>query len=75
MASGPGAYLVPSCACASLGFGIFLPCQGPLPAWPGHTQRHGSSMWLRRAGPNDSPPAPGMCQEQPGQQQRMRMRR
>ncbi|XP_068884435.1 acylamino-acid-releasing enzyme isoform X2 [Aphelocoma coerulescens] len=49
--------------------------RGPLPAWPGHTQRHGSSMWLRRASPNDSPPAPGMCQEQPGQQQRMRMRR
>lgn len=75
MASSPGGYLVPRCAHARLGFGILLPCQGPLPAWPGHTRRHGSSMWLRRAGPNDSPCVPGMCQAQPGRQQRMRMRR
>lgn len=39
MASSPGGYLVPRCAHARLGFGILLPCQGPLPAWPGHTRR------------------------------------
>ncbi|KAM7095814.1 LOW QUALITY PROTEIN: acylamino-acid-releasing enzyme [Ciconia maguari] len=74
-AGGPGAWLVPSCACARLRFGTLSLCQGPSPAWPGPARRSGCSTWPRRAAPNHGPPAPGMCWEQPGQQRRMRMKR
>lgn len=67
----PGAWL---CLCQPRLWHLF-PCQGPLPAWPGPIQRHGCSTWLRRAGPNHGPPAPGTCQEQPGWRKRTRTRR